>query len=209
MVISRDEARQMTAVKPVTELFLNPNKEIYSVTLDATDGQSETIGATAEHPFYVDDKGWVEASDLVEGDQVVRYDNGDGQAGFLLVKSVVLEDARQDTYNFEVADTHTYFVGKLNAWVHNTCEAADSIANGHAQAHLDEFADLGVETTDDLADLVNETVSSPTHSNTLSDGRSFSYNEHNNVLVIVDPNHADGGTIFSPHRGLDFVLELE
>ncbi|MBU2714247.1 HINT domain-containing protein, partial [Zooshikella harenae] len=32
----------------------------------------------------------------------------------------IIPDFRtQDVYNFEVADYHTYFVGKLGAWVHN------------------------------------------------------------------------------------------
>ena len=72
-------------------------------------------------------QGWVAAVDLSIGDQVVRNNNGEA-SGFLLVKSVVLEDERQDTYNFEVADTHTYFVGKLEAWVHNACKPA-SVSN--------------------------------------------------------------------------------
>jgi hypothetical protein len=122
MVISRDEERRMTVVKPVTELFFNRDKEIWSVNLVSDDGQSETFGATAEHPFYVNGKGWVGAAQLKIGDQVANHASGEGQGGFLLVKSVVLEDKRQDTYNFEVADTHTYFVGKLNALVHNTIE---------------------------------------------------------------------------------------
>jgi hypothetical protein len=137
MIVSRDEERQMTVVKPVTELFFNPNKQIWSVTLVAEDGPSETLGATEEHPFYVDGKGWVEAAELQAGDQVVSQASGEGQGGFLLVKSVVLEDERQDTYNFEVADTHTYFVGKLNALVHNTCSADDLIGNGGRQLDND------------------------------------------------------------------------
>ena len=64
------------------------------------------------------------------GDQIVSHASGEGQGGFLLIKSVVLEDEHQNTYNFEVADTHTYFVGKLNALVHNTCSPDDLISNG-------------------------------------------------------------------------------
>ncbi|WP_068082660.1 hypothetical protein [Polycladidibacter stylochi] len=53
------------------------------------------------------------------GDQVVSHAIGEGQGGFLLVKSVTLEDARQDTYSFEVEGTHTYLLGSLDALVHH------------------------------------------------------------------------------------------
>ncbi|MEJ2467362.1 MAG: hypothetical protein P8045_17030, partial [Candidatus Thiodiazotropha sp.] len=44
-------------------------------------------------------------------------------SGFLRVKSLELEDHATSVYNFEVADTHTYFVGDSKAWVHknNPC----------------------------------------------------------------------------------------
>lgn len=52
--------------------------------------------------------------------------------------------ARFTTYNFEVADWHTYFVGEPGVWVHNSaqaCERAFSIwkrLKGHEE--LDDFA---------------------------------------------------------------------
>ena len=54
----------MTTVKPVVQLFRNKNKEIYSVTLTAENGDTETLGTTADHPFYVAGKGWVHAAEL-------------------------------------------------------------------------------------------------------------------------------------------------
>ena len=142
MVISRDDMNMMTVVKPVTQLFQNKNKQIVSVTLEDESGTSETLGTTEEHPFYVDGKGWVEAADLTASDLVVSHASGEGLGGFLRVKAVVLEDARQDTYNFEVADTHTYFVGQLNAWVHNACDPGDLLANGGGR--LDDTTIIGV-----------------------------------------------------------------
>lgn len=56
----------------------------------------------------------------------------------------MLEDARQDTYNFEVADTHTYFVGQLNAWVHNACDPGDLLANGGQYLGDDGTTIIGV-----------------------------------------------------------------
>ncbi|RDH41949.1 hypothetical protein B9G39_25960 [Zooshikella ganghwensis] len=37
----------------------------------------------------------------------------------LTIKSIIQEVSPQTVYNFEVADYHTYFAGKLGAWVHN------------------------------------------------------------------------------------------
>ena len=75
---------------------------------------------------------------------MVSHASGEGLGGFLRVKAVVLEDARQDTYNFEVADTHTYFVGQLNAWVHNACDPGDLLANGGQYLSDDKTKMVGV-----------------------------------------------------------------
>lgn len=75
---------------------------------------------------------------------MVSHASGEGLGGFLRVKAVVLEDARQDTYNFEVADTHTYFVGQLNAWVHNACDPGDLLANGGGYLGGDGTTIIGV-----------------------------------------------------------------
>jgi hypothetical protein len=75
---------------------------------------------------------------------VVSHASGEGLGGFLRIKAVVLEDARQDTYNFEVADTHTYFVGQLNAWVHNACDPGDLLANGGQYLGDDRTTMVGV-----------------------------------------------------------------
>ena len=66
--------------------------------------------------------------DLRVGDEVVSRDD-------------VRDLTRSDTYNFEVAETHTYFVGKLSTWVHNTCSAKDLLDNGGR--HLDQDTIVG------------------------------------------------------------------
>ena len=43
--------------------------------------------------------------------------------GVLTVNSIVPDERLHDTYNFEVADYHTYFVGESGVWVHNQCNA--------------------------------------------------------------------------------------
>jgi len=71
---------------------------------------------TAEHPFYHAERGWVHASKLVVGD-LISEDEG----GTLRVTKVTFNPNAplNVTYNLEVADFHTYFVGEYGVLVHN------------------------------------------------------------------------------------------
>lgn len=72
---------------------------------------------------------------------MVTKASAEGNGKALLVKAVSVRAERDDTYNFEVAESQNYFVGKLQAWVHNTCSATDLIANGGK--HLDQNTIVG------------------------------------------------------------------
>ncbi len=58
------------------------------------------------------------AAELVPGDEVRSV-----QGNWLRVESSVWTGKRETVYNLEVADYHTYFVGELGVWVHNSCAA--------------------------------------------------------------------------------------
>jgi intein/homing endonuclease len=65
----------------------------------------QVIKSTAEHPFFVWEKGWTPLEELEPGDWI-RTDNG-----WVEVKQVE-DTGRYDTvYNLRVQDFHTYFVG--------------------------------------------------------------------------------------------------
>jgi intein/homing endonuclease len=64
------------------------------------------IRTTAEHPFYVADKGWTPAGELAAGDKLATLD---GQ--YVPVTSVRATEEFTQVYNFRIADHHTYFVG--------------------------------------------------------------------------------------------------
>ncbi len=78
----------------------------------------QTIETTAEHPFYVLEKGWVRAAKLEVGDQLVGHDDK-----LTTVDSVTTTDRTESVYNVRVAADHTYFVGDydwgFSVWVHN------------------------------------------------------------------------------------------
>jgi hypothetical protein len=78
------------------------------------------IQCTAEHPFYVENRGWTPCHELQVGDRLVT----DCPDESVTVSSVEETGIESEVYNFRVADYHTYFVGEqswgLAVWAHNT-----------------------------------------------------------------------------------------
>jgi hypothetical protein len=74
------------------------------------------IETTEEHPFWVEEKGWVLAGELNEGD-VLRLKSGENVKVTKLERVDLKEPVK--VYNFEVQDWHTYYVSDINVLVHN------------------------------------------------------------------------------------------
>jgi RHS repeat-associated protein len=91
--------------------------------LVSDDGRSEHLGVTHEHPFLLENGGFVAAGHLRPGDRIYR----DGVQ--LTVAGAAEVDDFQTVYNLEVDNRHTYAVGELGAWVHNGC-LEDAAADG-------------------------------------------------------------------------------
>ena len=105
------------ALKPVVQSFVSETTELVIVTVG-----SDVLRCTREHPFYSPIKGWVNASELRAGDVLVSL-NGE----YLVVDRVQDEILKSPlpVYNFEVADLHTYHIGKNSILVHNECKIGD------------------------------------------------------------------------------------
>lgn len=103
-----------TALKPVVQTFRNETEEWIHETVNG-----ETLTCTPEHPFYSPVKGWTSACDLRAGDILVML-NGE----YVVVEQVQHEllESPEATYNFEVEDYHTYYVGEDQVLVHNECK---------------------------------------------------------------------------------------
>ncbi|WDE10482.1 polymorphic toxin-type HINT domain-containing protein [Thalassomonas haliotis] len=100
--------------KPITKVFNEPDRGIYEIKLESHDRFFQKIQATDDHPFYVIGKGWKTTIELMIGDQIET----DGHDSMTVIS--VIDEKRQDlTYNFTVADFHTYYVTKRNVLVHN------------------------------------------------------------------------------------------
>lgn len=101
----------------------------------------EELVCTPGHPFYVDKLGWVEADKLVENDEFILYNN----KATLISKETELLETSETTYNFEVEDYHTYYVGKDSILVHNKCAEA-YLKEALEREGLDSVPETGFKT---------------------------------------------------------------
>lgn len=115
MVYATDPDTGETALKPVVRTFRNTTTEWVHITVN-----DETLTCTPEHPFYSPVKGWTSAVDLRAGDILVML-NGE----YVVVEQIQHEllESPETTYNFEVEEFHTYYVGDAEVLVHNKCMA--------------------------------------------------------------------------------------
>ena len=114
-VLAKDDKTGDIEYKEVVDLFNRIAYKTYTISVGET-----TITVTGEHPFWVQNKGWIETKDLEIGDILTTYD---GQE--LPIDDILIEEKEVTVYNFEVADYHTYFVSELGVWTHNCSVDAD------------------------------------------------------------------------------------
>ena len=101
------------ALKKVNKIFVRETDSIIRLSING-----EKIETTEEHPFYVEGRGWTEASSLKEGDEVRT---ADGSAAAVEASESIKLSEPVKVYNFEVEDFHTYYVSEQKVLVHNTC----------------------------------------------------------------------------------------
>ncbi len=133
----------------VSATHIRTDQPIYQLTLvkngSAGEGTTETLQVTPGHPFYVPArKGFVPLIELQPGDQLQSLGDGATQEASISVVSIKLLQSQGKTYNLTVDIGHTFYVGKLNTWVHNvgpcyTCNAESCSVHG-----LDSSATDGV-----------------------------------------------------------------
>ncbi|MCD5970388.1 two-partner secretion domain-containing protein [Pseudomonas quasicaspiana] len=83
--------------------------------------EGETLLVTPSHPFYVPAKGdFIPAIDLEPGDLLQSLADGDSENTSSQVESFELYLPVGKTYNLTVDIGHTFYVGTLKTWVHNT-----------------------------------------------------------------------------------------
>jgi hypothetical protein len=147
-VLARDEETGETGPQAVKNLFAQYHQDRVLITLKTTTG-TETITTTREHPFFVEGKGWVEASAVTSADKITS-----ANAAPIEIVKVAITQVPIFAYNIEVEDDHTYFVGHSKAWVHNACDITSSIKNSTYATRL--AGDLSVAAQKDVNHLVSE-----------------------------------------------------
>ena len=92
----------------MNRLFFGNSEQVVQLTIDG-----EVITATPEHPFYVDNVGWIGAEFLNVGDKVKL--SSQKTAIVECAEKVNLENPIA-VYSFDVEDYHTYFVFEFRSF---------------------------------------------------------------------------------------------
>ncbi|REJ96414.1 MAG: hypothetical protein DWQ34_04035 [Planctomycetota bacterium] len=134
----------------------NPDR-LYHVTYVCSDGRQETLTTTVGHRFFIAERSdWVEAQHLADGETLCL---AEGQTA--AVQEVRIEAAAPGesltTYNFEVEETHTYFVGRAGVWTHNTSRTTCMTLAANYRSRIQNGVDPGdafAALTREVEDLV-------------------------------------------------------
>ena len=161
-----DEKSGEQAYKPVVQLFRNETKEWYHVRVN-----DEEIICTGGHPFYIlnaeasrksvlyegtkiDKKGkWITAKELKVSDQVLL---SDGSCGIIEAIQVETLTVPETTYNFEVADYHTYYVSDSKVLVHNMCAKSNRV-----ESKIDDKISKQMDRRGWSKDMIDDVVNDP------------------------------------------------
>jgi hypothetical protein len=122
-VWARDEFTGEEGWKRPIAWFTTHPEELFTLSVD-TDGDGEPdeeLTGTGEHPFWVEDyRSFVPMRDLRPGMRLALAQKGKVA---IVTGNVSIRGPPGETfttYNFEVEDFHTYFVGESGVWVHNS-----------------------------------------------------------------------------------------
>jgi RHS repeat-associated protein len=93
------------------------------------------IETTPNHPFFTADRGWVEAGQLVVGEQI-RTESGHTTA----VTGFTLDATPTTMWDLTVDGAHSFFVGSGAVLVHNACPSQILSGNIHAATNIAQQA---------------------------------------------------------------------
>ncbi len=123
LVLSYDLNTNSIVSEPVTALIRNAPQPTYEVATKSASGTTDFISVTAEHPWLMaPSHQWQGTKELHSGDLIQT-----AQGEKLSVISVKATGKIEQIFNFAVADTHTYLVGKDHAVVHNSCAILNQV----------------------------------------------------------------------------------
>ena len=107
-VHSRDEHDFRSNPQVVGELYNRTADHYHELQIE-----HDTVSLTAEHPVWLQGKGWTKAEKIKRGDVLASADGDTVVLGNTRIEKSV------NVYNFSVTNTPSYFVGAGKLWVHN------------------------------------------------------------------------------------------
>ncbi|MCA9249370.1 MAG: hypothetical protein KDA42_19750 [Planctomycetales bacterium] len=167
-VLSRNEhdAEAEPQYRQVLQTFVTRPERLFTIRYRVEDGlggsREEQLTGTGEHPFYVHQRGaFVPAKELEIGHRLSLADGAHAEVVAIAVDNAAPGE-RFTTYNFEVAEHHTYFVGHAAVWVHNQGDLC-----GDVLFPLVDHAIQAGKTPDEAIDLarrhLDDIIADPTH----------------------------------------------
>ena len=109
MVWAREDKTGEIALKAVTKVFRHVASALRVLDLGLL-----RVETTDEHPFWVEDRGWINAGEVRIGDRL-RTRRGE----LVPVLATAREERVTPVYNIEVDGFHTFFVTEESILVHN------------------------------------------------------------------------------------------
>src|SRR5262249_27625869 len=112
LVLSRNPATGVQEYKPVLQTFITHPSSLYHLSYTVDNNLNVgSLTATGTHPFYVVNRGtFVPVKDLQPGDILLLANGATATFSSDWIERAT-DGAAFTTYNFEVQDDHTYFVG--------------------------------------------------------------------------------------------------
>ena len=120
LVYAAHEETLEYGIRPVVETYVRETDKLVHITVNG-----EEIVSTFDHPYYIKGKGFVNASDLCIGYELI-----DNNGNNLVVEQIFCEklnDEKVKVYNFQVEEYHTYCVGYQKVLVHNATYSQTSL----------------------------------------------------------------------------------
>ena len=105
-------------LKPVLNTIHSETNAIFELTVG-----EKIIKCTPRHQFYVQDKGWIRAYDLEEGDRLVAKDNSNCTID--KIKYISYGEETIPTYNLTVEGNHNYLITENEILVHNAASPSN------------------------------------------------------------------------------------
>ena len=220
-VIATDPFSSKTEEKTVLDTFRRTTTELVHLTVNG-----ECIRTTHTHPFYVKDKGFINAGQLITSDMLQ-----DNRKCSLKIEKISFQSTEEpvNVYNLNVEEYHTYYIGLNNIFVHNACsseqvrqnsrngkEAQEArhkeLLNDHPETQQEVTikpigddglpVDYNVRVDELTSDFFNEVKASDTAPYTNNQSRGYPLLERNGGIIRGKGKPGfPGGTPIGPLKG--------